>query len=152
MLHHFTEERRQALATARPEQAVVLAYDQAIECLHKAISAIARKAIAERCNATTAAIEILSEMVQCLELEALDDIGFNIARIHRFIIARLPQVNLYNDAKFAAESVRMLSELRDAFAVVDRQNKAVQEAQADMPRIPQPTPGKARLSLVPPVA
>ena len=152
MLHHFSEERRQVLATARPEQAVTLAYDQAIECLHKAIGAIARKAIADRCNAITAAIDILSEMVQCLELEEMDEIGYNIARIHRFIISRLPQVNLYNDAKFAAEAVRLLQSLRDSFAVVDRQNLAVQQAKAELPQVPQPAAGKARLSLVPPVA
>lgn len=127
MLHHFTEDRREALTSAKPERAITLFYDQAIEHLLEAISAIARNAIAERCNATTATIEILGEMIQCMELEPGDEVGLNIERIHRFIIAGLPKVNLYNDAKFAAECVRLLRPLRDAFAAIERETDAVEQ-------------------------
>ena len=151
MLHHFTEERRDALATAAPERAITLFYDQAIECLHEAISAIARKAIAERCNATTATIEILSEMIQCMELEPGDEIANNIQRIHRFIIARLPQVNLYNDAKFAAEAVRLLRPLRDAFALIERESETLKQQQAAFRPVAGGA-GRPQLSLVRPVA
>ena len=151
MLHHFTDERRETLASATPERAITIFYDQAIDYLHEAISAIARNAIAERCNATTATIDILSEMVQCMDLDPGDEIANNIQRIHRFIIARLPQVNLYNDAKFAAESVRLLRPLRDAFALIDREREALKQQPGFRPAGPA-VPGRPQLSLVTPVA
>ena len=146
MMHHFTEERLEALADASPERAVVVFYDQAIDKLHEAIRAIARKAIAERCNAITGAIDILSEMVICMDLDQDDEIGANIERIHRFIIANLPKVNLYDDAKFAAEAVRLLRELRDAFAMVERNSEALRQLRL------MPSGGRPHLSLVSPVA
>ena len=148
MLHHFTEERREALIEAAPERAVVLCYDQAIDKLHETISAIARQAISERCNATTAVIEILSEMVICMDLEPDDDVGANIERIHRFIVANLPKVNLYNDAKFAAEAVRLLRQLPDAFATVERNADALRQLRP----MPGGGSGRPHLSLVTPVA
>ena len=149
MLHHLSDERREALETATPERTIVLFYDQAIESLHEAISAIARNAIVERCNATTAAIEVLAEMVQCMELDEQDELAFNILRIHRFIISRLPQVNLYNDAKFAAEAVRLLRPLRDAFAIVERESETLKKSGA-LGRVPRTD--RPQLSLVTPVA
>ena len=120
MLHHLTAERLDELESARPARLITLFYDQAIESLHVAISAIARKDIEDRCNAITAAIELLSGMLQCMDSEKDDEIGVNIHRIHSFIIVRLPRVNLHNDAKFLAEAIRLLKPLREAFATIDR--------------------------------
>ena len=149
MLDHLSEERRDQLAEARPERQITLFYDQAIECLHIAISAVARGDIEERCNATTAAIELLSGMLECMNPEDDDEIGINICRIHGFIIARLPRINVYNDTKFAAEAVRLLKPLRDAFAALDRHSDELQQ-QAMLRKAVQSSAGRPSLSLVTP--
>ena len=120
MLQHLSEERLEELESARPERMIALFYDQAIESLHVAISAIARRNIEERCNAITATIELLSGMLECMNADESDEIGVNIHRIHTFIIARLPGVNLRNDAKFLAEAIHLLKPLRNAFATIDK--------------------------------
>ena len=127
MLHHLNAERRDELETASPERLITLFYDQAIESLHVAISAIARKDIEDRCNAITAAIELLSGMLQGMASEEDDEIGVNIHRIHSFIIVRLPRVNLHDDAKFLAEAIRLLKPLREAFATIDKHAGELQQ-------------------------
>ena len=149
MLHHLSPERREQIEMAHPERLVALFYDQVIECLHVAISAIARNDIQERCNATTAAMELLSGIVECMDAADDDEIGCNIRRIHSFIIARLPRVNLYNDARFVAEAIRLIKPLRDAFTVIEKHADELQQ-QAALRSAVQGSGKRPHLSLVNP--
>ena len=151
MLQYLTTERREDFDGATPERMITLFYDQAIDELHTAISAIARNDIQERCNAVTRTIEILGEMLQCLNLDPKDDVARNVHRIHNFIISRLPRVNFYNDAKFAAESVKLLKTLRDAWSVVSKYQDEIAAKQAQIPVIDLQT-GRPKLTLISPVA
>ena len=151
MLDYLSPERRQEADDATTERLIVLFYDQVTDELHTAISTIARKDVQQRCNALTAAIKLLGDMLQCFELESDDVIVTNLRQIHTFIIARLPQVNLHNDAKFVAESIRLLKTLRDAWSVVDKVSK--EPTRPPHPAIILPTGrGRPKLTLVGPAA
>lgn len=134
MLSHLSPERRQEAESATPERLIVLFYDQVIDFLHSGISAIARNDIQERCNALTAATEVLGDMLQCFELDSDDVIVDNLRQLHSFVIVNLPKVNLYNDAKFLAESIRLLKPIRDAWAVTDQ----VEKQGLSATRVPHP--------------
>ena len=127
MLAHLSLERREAAETAAPGRLIVLFYDQVADNLHTAISAIARNDIQERCNAVNAAIELLGDMLQCFSLDADDEIVINLRQIHSFLITRLPRVNFHNDAKFAAEAIRLLQPIRDAWSVADKVERKAAE-------------------------
>jgi len=144
MLAHLSPDRRDEAETAAPGRLIVLFYDQVADNLHTAISAIARNDIQERCNAVNAAIELLGDMLQCFSLDADDEIVINLEQIHTFLIARLPQVNFHNDAKFAAEAIRLLRPIRDAWAVAD---KVEREAAEKVHPVAFGTAGKARPKL-----
>ena len=151
MLAYLSPERRHEADNATPERLIVLFYDQVIDELHTAISAIARKDVEQRCNALTASIELLGDMLQCFDLESDDAIVANLRQIHTFIIARLPQVNLYNDARFVAESIRLLKTMRDAWSVVDKVSK--EPTKTPHPAVIVPTGrGRPKLTLVGPAA
>lgn len=157
MLSTLSPERRHEADAAGPERLIVLFYDQVLDHLHAAISAIARNDIQERCNALTSATELLGEMLQCFELESDDVIIDNLRQIHSFVIARLPQVNLYNDAKLLAECIRLLKPIRDAWAVTDKVAK--QASEGGKPPHPATLPlavigkaGRPRLTLVAPAS
>jgi len=150
MLAYFTQDRHDEFENATPERLITLFYDQTIDYLHTAISAIARHDIQERCNSVNCAIELLSEMLQCLDLESEDEIVRNLHRIHTFLIVRLPQVNLYNDAKFAAEAIRLLRPIRDAWSFVDKHADEI-EAQRSL-AIAARSGGRPKLTVVSPIA
>lgn len=127
MLAHLSHDRREEAETATPGRLIVLFYDQVTDNLHTAISAIARNDFQERCNAVNAAIELLGDMLQCFSLDADEEIVINLEQIHTFLITRLPQVNFHNDARFAAEAIRLLRPIRDAWAVADRVERQATE-------------------------
>ncbi len=158
MLSYLSPERRQEADDATPERLIVLFYDQVIDSLHSGIGAIARNDIQERCNALTAATELLGDMLQCFELESDDVIINNLRQLHTFVIVNLPKVNLYNDAKFLAESIRLLKPIRDAWAVADQVAKQGQSG-GKLPHpsaLPPLAPGtratRPRLTLVAPAS
>lgn len=151
MLSYLSPERREELDCGPGERAIVVFYDQAIDYLHAAIGAIARNDIQERCDALTAAAELLGEMLQCMDLDSDDPIVANLHKIHTFIITRLPRVNVENDARFAAESIRLLKPIRDSWSVVARQAQAGATVVEVSPRI-DPLLGRPKLTVVSPQA
>ncbi len=151
MLSYLSAERRDELESGPAERSIVIFYDQAIDYLHGAISAIARNDIQERCNALTATTELLGEMLQCMDLDSDDPIVANLRKIHTFIIARLPGVNLNNDARFAAECIRLLKPIRDAWAAAVRQAQTSATVVSVSPRL-DPTLGRPKLTVVGPAA
>lgn len=151
MLHHLSPERRDELETASPERMIVLFYDQVIDCLHTAISAIARNDIQGRCDATTATIELLAGMLESFGDASDDKIVANLRKIHTFIIKRMPRVNVSNDARFLADAIRLVKPIRDSWGAVEKYASTGQDGQMAAP-IAEKIAARPRLTVVAPSA
>ena len=108
------------MMAASPSQLVVMLYDEAIGALETAVAAIAAGDIEARCNAVTAATEIVGYLYMHLDLEQGGEVAQNLGTMYAHLIGRMTRVNLYNDAETAREAVRLLQPLRNSWHRLDR--------------------------------
>ena len=115
------------IMTASPARLVAMLYDKAISCLNEAIRAIETGDVEARWKANTRAIEIVNHLLTTLDMEKGGDISKNLDQLYRFMLARLPEVDMKNNPDLAREMIGLLDPLRKAWTVVaDRgsENKA----------------------------
>jgi flagellar secretion chaperone FliS len=104
---------------ASPSRLVVMLYDEAIEALNLAAAATRTGDIETRCNAVTAAIEIVGLLYMTLDMDRGGDVAHNLGALYAHIINRLPQVNLNRDPRIAEEAVGLLTPLRASWNELD---------------------------------
>ena len=104
-----------SLMEAAPARQVVMLYDEAIAAIRIASMAAASGDIEGRCNAVTAAMEIIGFLYVTLDAEQGGDVAANLGSIYAHIMSQLPRVNLYNDSETAERLVNMLEPLRDSW-------------------------------------
>lgn len=108
----------QQIMTASPARLVAMLYDKAISCLHDAIRAIEAGDLEARWKANTRTIEIINHMLMTLDMEKGGDISKNLDQLYRFMLARLPEVDMKNNPDLAREMIGLLEPLRKAWTVV----------------------------------
>jgi flagellar protein FliS len=108
----------QKIMTASPARLVAMLYDKAISCLNDAIRAIETGDVEARWKANTRAIEIVNHLLTTLDMEKGGDISKNLDQLYRFILARLPEVDMKNNSALAREVIGLLDPLRKAWTVV----------------------------------
>ena len=104
--------RDQEILTASPARLVAMLYDKAVSCLHDAIAAIEAGDIERRYKSTTRASEIITHLAVTLDMERGGEIAKNLEQLYRFMLKHLLDVNIRNDAKAAADVIRLLEPLR----------------------------------------
>ena len=104
---------------ASPSRLVVMLYDEAIDALNLAAAATRSGDIETRCNAVTAAIEIVGLLYMTLDTDNGGDVAHNLGAIYAHIISRLPQVNLARDPRVAEEAISLLTPLRASWNELD---------------------------------
>lgn len=104
--------RDQEILTASPARLVAMLYDKAVACLHDAIAAIEAGDIERRYKSTTRASEIITHLAVTLDMERGGDIAKNLEQLYRFMLKHLLDVNIRNDAKAAADVIKLLEPLR----------------------------------------
>jgi flagellar secretion chaperone FliS len=104
-----------SLMEAEPARQVVMLYDEVIAAIRIASMAAASGDIEGRCNAVTAAMEIVGFLYMTLDSEQGGDVAANLGSIYAHIMSQLPRVNLYNDSETAERLVNMLEPLRDSW-------------------------------------
>ena len=104
-----------SLMEAEPARQVVMLYDEVIAAIRIAGMAAASGDIEGRCNAVTAAMEIIGFLYVTLDAEQGGDVAANLGSIYAHIMSQLPRVNLYNDSETAERLVNMLEPLRDSW-------------------------------------
>ena len=112
--------RLEDMLAARPSHLVVMLYDEAIGALETAVAAVAAGDIEARCNAVTAATEIIGYLYMHLDLEQGGEVAQNLGALYAHLMGRMARVNLYNDAETAREAMRLLQPLRDSWVQLDR--------------------------------
>jgi flagellar protein FliS len=109
---------------ASPSRLVVMLYDEALKNLETAVDATARGAIETRCHAVNRAIEIVCHLYLTLDIEQGGVIAEKLGAIYRFVLARLPQTNIANDAEPAREAIRLLTPMRASWHELDERIQA----------------------------
>lgn len=104
--------RTQEIMTAAPARLVAMLFDRAVASLNEAIEAIKLGDVERRWRANNRAIEIISHLAMTLDMEKGGQIAQNLDQLYRFLLIRLPQVDLRNDAKPAEEAIQILEPLR----------------------------------------
>lgn len=134
--------RHQEVSDASPVRAVAILYDRAIESLHRAVRAIEDNDVEGRRVANEKAAKIIGAMGGCLDFDNGGEIADNLGRLYRFMLLRLMQVDLRNDAQPAREVIGLLEPLRQSWAAladrVDREGMPATPAAATKPKTEKP--------------
>ena len=105
----------QQVMTASPVKLVALLYDKAIVSLREAVQAIETGNVQERWKANNRATEILTHLCTTLDHETGGDIAENLHQLYQFMLGRLFEVDMKNDADAAREVIGLLEPLRDSW-------------------------------------
>jgi len=129
--------RTQEIMTASPAKLVAMLYDRAIRALRDAVRAIGANDIEARCNNNAKAVGIITHLWGTLDLERGGEIAINLSELYRFMVTRLKDVDLRNDAKAAEEVIGLLLPLAESWRKLSIQ---AADAAPDAAR-PQPPAG-----------
>ena len=120
--------RESAILTASPEQLVVLLYDGALRFLRQAQAAHGEGAHQHARDRLDRAEAIVDELLATLDLEAGGELAHRLQGIYVFCKRCLMECRLERDPAKAATVLRLLGELRGAWAGI-----AAPAAQAPAP-------------------
>ena len=102
----------QQIMTASPARLVVLLHDKTISLLAEAAAAIERGDVGARHTANRKAIDIVAHLWSTLDLERGGEIAANLNQIYGYMMRRLGEVDMKNDARAAREVMGLLDPLR----------------------------------------
>ena len=144
----------QQIMTASPARLVAMLFDKAINSLHEAIRAIEAGDIEARWRANGRAMEIISHLWATLDMEKGGEIAANLDQLYKFMLERLPDVDLHNNPGPARDVIGLLEPLRKSWHTVASQGGAKPAAVPAQPAAPaaqpasaQPAPATQRLAL-----
>ena len=110
--------RESAILTASPEQLVVLLYDGALRFLRQAQAAFGEGAQQHARDRLDRAEAIVDELLATLDMEAGGELAERLEGIYVFCKRCLMEVRLQEDPAKLETDLRLLSELRGAWATV----------------------------------
>jgi flagellar protein FliS len=106
-----------SVASADPHRLILMLFDGALEALRLARLHMDARRIAEKGQALGKAISIVQDGLKAsVDLDAGGQLGARLATLYDYICMRLLQANLRNDLKALDEVVRLLGDLRGAWA------------------------------------
>lgn len=118
--------------SASPIQLVILLYDGAIGALAAAKGQMQQNKFAEKGRLITKAIDIIEGLRVVLDLDKGGQIAGNLNELYEYMKHRLTLSNLKNDPEGPSEVIRLLNDLRSAWASLDERERAA--AVAEMAR------------------
>ena len=119
-----------AVSSASPLQLILLLYDGAISSLATAKGQMLDMKFAEKGRLISKSIEIIEGLRAVLDFEKGGGISKNLNDLYEYMKHRLVIANLKNDPEGPAEVIRLLNDLRTAWAKLDERERA--EAAAKM--------------------
>jgi flagellar protein FliS len=109
---------------ASPSRLIVMLYDEALKNLETAVAAIESGDIETRCHAINQTVEIICHLYLTLDAQQGGEIAEKLGAVYRFVLARLPRVNVTNDADPAREAIRLLTPMRASWRELDERIEA----------------------------
>lgn len=105
-----------SVATASPHQLILMLFDGALLAIAKATTAMQQKNIADKGQAISQAINIISNgLGASLSFSEGDDLANRLAALYDYMCTRLLHANLHNDLVALNEVSRLLGELKSAW-------------------------------------
>jgi flagellar secretion chaperone FliS len=115
------------VASASPQELIVMLYDGAIQSLRAAKIGIMNRQAAEKGKQISKAISIIDEGLRsALDVEAGGDIAKNLMDLYDYMSNRLMLANLKNDIKMIDEVAKLLIELKGAWEALGATEKRAQ--------------------------
>lgn len=103
---------------------VALLYDKAISHLKAAVQAVHSEKIEERWKNNSRAQEIINRLFMMLDLDKGGEIASNLEALYTYMLLRLPDVDINNEARAAEEVIELLEPLRASWAELARNQAA----------------------------
>lgn len=108
-----------SVATASPHQLILMLFDGALLAMAKADNAMQKKQIAEKGQAISQAIDIISNgLGASLNFSAGDELANRLAALYDYMCTRLLHANLHNDQAALNEVSHLLGEIKSAWAEI----------------------------------
>jgi flagellar secretion chaperone FliS len=108
-----------SVASADPHKLILMLFDGAVEALRLARSHMEARRIADKGQALGKAISIVQDGLKAsVDVDAGGQLGTRLSTLYDYIAMRLLQAHLRNDLKALDEVVRLLGELRGAWAAI----------------------------------
>jgi flagellar protein FliS len=106
-----------SVASADPHKLILMLYDGALESVRLARSHMDAKRIADKGHALGKAISIVQDGLKAsVDQNAGGQLGTRLSDLYDYICMRLLQANLRNDVKALDEVLKLLGDLRSAWA------------------------------------
>jgi flagellar secretion chaperone FliS len=121
------EYMRTQTETSSPTKLVVMLYDGAVRFLSLARDKMASGDLEARHTYLVKAQRILGELLSALDFEKGGEVAKNLQRIYTYMLQQLVDANLNDRVEPIDEVIRLLRDLRESWAEVD---KAMQAAHA----------------------
>jgi len=112
---YMNQYQQNHIATASPEQILIMLYDGALRFLGQAASGIEAGDRELRTRYINKSIAILSELSATLDHEIGGDISANLAALYDYMIRELMSANASNDIQPLRVVEKMLAELRETW-------------------------------------
>jgi flagellar protein FliS len=128
--------RETGARAATPVGRVILLYEQAIQDLGGAISAMAAQDIEQRTRMLSHALLVIGQLQGCLDLERGGEVASNLDRFYDLVRKRLLEAQLQASAAILREQMDLLLSVRSAWIEVEqheRQSMAPAPTAADPP-------------------
>lgn len=136
----------QQIMTATPAMLVFMLYEKAIGCLKEAVKAIEDNEIEARWRANGRAMEVISHLQLTLDMDKGGEVAANLDRLYSYMLRRLPQVDIRNNAPAAREVIGLLEPLRDSWRELAKQGD---QPQKDAARITAESARQAPATVAP---
>lgn len=109
------------VTTASPHRLILLLFDGALKAVTKAKFHMKNKEISAKGEAISKAIAIIDEGLNLsLDVKAGGELAENLRSLYEYMCHRLLQANLKNDVNALDEVAKLLSELRGAWAAIEK--------------------------------
>jgi flagellar secretion chaperone FliS len=109
--------RKSAITSAETkEQLLLMLYDGALQFTHIARMGIAQQMPKVRGENISKVLAILTELDAALDRSSGGELAKNLSGLYGYMINRLTQANLQNDAAALDEVAHLLAEIREGFA------------------------------------
>jgi flagellar protein FliS len=117
---------------ADPVTLVAMLYDKAVLSLKAAVQAIHKDEIEVRWKNSHRAREIINHLFMTLDLEKGGEIASNLEALYAYMLQRLLDVDVKNDARAAEEVIELLEPLRASWSELARTSADIKIDESDM--------------------
>jgi len=113
-----------AVETADQKELILICYDEAIRALQQGVECYLQKKFEEKARLLIQAQNFLTELMVSLNMEAGGQIAQNLQALYGFFLKSISKADIKGDMRLVDQTVKMLSELRSAWAEIDTRPSA----------------------------